>query len=209
MTYARMQHTHSYRHCAGRTSQESGARRRTITDGDCRSYWWIFIPMEENSNRILPMSDDLQLSPASTRSTRTLFESNNYNDVMNDEESFRWTTATIFQALIVFVAAGVAEIGGGYLVWKAIRGSDEELGTMKKRWLLAIAGSLILVLYGFIPTLQPTESFGRIYAVYGGFFIVLSFLAGWYLDNDRPDLGDIIGGSIALLGVLVVLFWPR
>ena len=165
--------------------------------------------MEENSNRILPMSDDLQLSPASTRSTRTLFESNNYNDVMNDEESFRWTTATIFQALIVFVAAGVAEIGGGYLVWKAIRGSDEELGTMKKRWLLAIAGSLILVLYGFIPTLQPTESFGRIYAVYGGFFIVLSFLAGWYLDNDRPDLGDIIGGSIALLGVLVVLFWPR
>jgi small multidrug resistance family-3 protein len=73
-------------------------------------------------------------------------------------------------------------------------------------------GSLILILYGFLPTFQPSatvDSFGRLYAVYGGFFIVLSFLAGWYLDGDRPDRGDIVGGGIALVGVLVVLFWPR
>jgi chromate transport protein ChrA len=43
--------------------------------------------------------------------------------------------------------------------------------------------------------------------VYGGFFIVLSFLAGWSLDGDRPDLGDVVGGSIALGGVLLILFW--
>jgi small multidrug resistance family-3 protein len=53
------------------------------------------------------------------------------------------------------------------------------------------------------------NSFGRVYAVYGGFFIVLSFLFGWWLDGDRPDLGDVVGGAIALVGVLVVLFWPR
>jgi small multidrug resistance family-3 protein len=168
-------------------------------------------PMDENGNlSVLPISDEQQLSPLATVTTRTLLENDDDgDDTMNENESFRWTTATIFQALIVFIAAGVAEIGGGYLVWKAIRGSDEELGTTKKRWLYAILGSFILVLYGFIPTLQPTDSFGRIYAVYGGFFIVLSFLAGWYLDNDRPDLGDIVGGSIALVGVFVVLFWPR
>ena len=62
---------------------------------------------------------------------------------------------------------------------------------------------------GFIPCLQPTDSFGRIYAAYGGFFIVLSFLFGWALDGDKPDLGDVIGGSIALAGVFVVMFWPR
>ncbi len=33
--------------------------------------------------------------------------------------------------------------------------------------------------YGFIPTLQPTSNFGRLYAVYGGFFIVLSYAWGW------------------------------
>ena len=32
--------------------------------------------------------------------------------------------------------------------------------------------------YGFIPCLQPMSDFGRIYAVYGGFFIVLSFVWG-------------------------------
>ena len=33
--------------------------------------------------------------------------------------------------------------------------------------------------YGFIPTLQPTSDFGRLYAIYGGFFIVLSYAWGW------------------------------
>jgi small multidrug resistance family-3 protein len=116
-------------------------------------------------------------------------------------ESFQWTAVTIVQAIALFVAAGVAEIGGGWLVWKAVRSN--------KPWWWALLGSLVLVLYGFLPTLQPTDSFGRIYAVYGGFFIVLSFLAGWWLDGDKPDKGDVVGGSISLAGVLVILFWPR
>lgn len=53
------------------------------------------------------------------------------------------------------------------------------------------------------------DEFGRIYAVYGGFFIVLSFLFGWMLDGNRPDLGDVIGCAISLVGVLVIMFWPR
>ena len=192
-------------------------RRFWFYDPGIIEFHFVCSPMDENTTtgtgriNILPISDEPPLSPVVTpppppTTTTLLLEE---NDMDENDESFRWTTATIFQALIVFIAAGIAEIGGGYLVWKAIRGSDEELGTTKKRWFYAIFGSIILVLYGFIPTLQPTDSFGRIYAVYGGFFIVLSFLAGWYLDNDRPDLGDIIGGSIALAGVLVVLFWPR
>lgn len=67
----------------------------------------------------------------------------------------------------------------------------------------------MLVVYGFVPTLQPTDTFGRIYATYGVFFIFLSFLAGWALDGDRPDLGDVTGGVIALAGGLLILFWPR
>ena len=73
----------------------------------------------------------------------------------------------------------------------------------------AICGCIVLIAYGFIPTLQPTDSFGRVYAVYGGFFIVGSFLWGWLLDGDRPDKGDIIGGCISWVGVLLILFWPR
>jgi small multidrug resistance family-3 protein len=114
-----------------------------------------------------------------------------------------WTLITITETIALFVASGFAEIGGGWLVWKAVRYK----ATTPYWW--AILGSLVLILYGFIPTLQPTSDFGRIYAVYGGFYIVLSFLAGWALDGVRPDLGDVVGGLVALSGVLIVLFWPR
>lgn len=121
------------------------------------------------------------------------------------EESFQWTAVTILQAVSVFCLAALAEIVGGWMVWAAVRGNSEG----KKPWWYSLIGSLILVIYGFIPTLQPTDSFGRVYAVYGGFFIVLSFLFGWWLDGDKPDLGDAVGGAISLAGVLVILFWPR
>lgn len=117
------------------------------------------------------------------------------------DTSFQWTALTVLQALVLFILAGFAEIGGGWLVWKSVRNS--------KPWWWAVIGSLILVIYGFLPTLQPTDSFGRIYAVYGGFFIVLSFLAGWWLDGARPDIGDVTGGAISIVGVLIILFWPR
>jgi small multidrug resistance family-3 protein len=116
-------------------------------------------------------------------------------------ESFQWTVLLVLQVVSLFIAAGFAEIGGGWLVWQAIR--------QKKPYWWAILGSMILVVYGFVPTLQPSASFGRIYAVYGGFYIVMSFLAGWWLDGDRPDKGDVIGGLVALGGVCVVMFWPR
>jgi len=38
-----------------------------------------------------------------------------------------------------------------------------------------LLGGLVLALYGIIPTFQAGH-FGRVYAVYGGFFIVLSLL---------------------------------
>lgn len=75
------------------------------------------------------------------------------------------------------------------------------------RW-WGLAGAVVLILYGIIPTLQASH-FGRIYAVYGGFFIVLSLLWGWYFDGNRPDWPDVVGGAIALLGVSVMMYWPR
>lgn len=56
-------------------------------------------------------------------------------------------------------------------------------------WWAFPCGAAVLVAYGFIPTAQPTADFGRIYAVYGGFFILLSYAWGWAIDGVRPDLG--------------------
>jgi len=96
--------------------------------------------------------------------------------------------------------AGFCEIGGGYFVWLWLREG-------KPIW-CALIGAIVLALYGIIPTLQPAH-FGRVYAAYGGVFIVLSILWGWKIDKIAPDRFDIIGGMVALLGVVVIMYWPR
>ena len=90
------------------------------------------------------------------------------------------------------------------MVFQGVRAKDPP-----RPWWWMVVGSLILIAYGFIPTLQPTDSFGRIYAVYGVFFVFLSLLMGWLLDGDRPDGGDWVGAVLALVGGLLILFWPR
>lgn len=104
------------------------------------------------------------------------------------------------KSLFYFFLAGLCEIGGGYLVWQWLRNG-------KSSW-LGFAGSIVLILYGVIPTLQPAH-FGRVYAAYGGVFIVLSILWGWQVDRVSPDKFDLIGGVISLMGVLVIMYWPR
>ena len=99
-----------------------------------------------------------------------------------------------------FLLAGLCEIGGGYLVWLWLR-------EHKSIW-YAAAGAIILVLYGVIPTLQPAN-FGRVYAAYGGVFVALSLLWGWRVERVTPDRFDIIGGMVALIGVCIIMYWPR
>lgn len=69
-------------------------------------------------------------------------------------------------------------------------------------------GVVALIMYAILPTLQ-TANFGRVYAAYGGIFIVLSILWGWGVDRITPDKYDLLGGWIALLGVLVIMYAPR
>ena len=106
----------------------------------------------------------------------------------------------MLRSLLYFLIAGICEIGGGYLVWLSLR---EQRGIF-----YFIAGAAVLVLYGIVPTFQPA-SFEKVYAAYGGVFIVLSLLWGWRVDGIAPDRFDIIGSAIALAGVAVIMYAPR
>ena len=44
-------------------------------------------------------------------------------------------------------------------------------------WSVGLLGAVILILYGIVPTYQPSH-FGRVYTAYGGWFIILSILWG-------------------------------
>ncbi len=110
------------------------------------------------------------------------------------------TPSTLARSIALFVIAGLMEIGGGYLVWLWLRnGRGVVLGAL---------GGLLLFLYGVIPTFQPAH-FGRVYAAYGGVFVVLSLLWGWWLEGRRPDAPDIFGASLCVIGVALIMYWPR
>ena len=73
---------------------------------------------------------------------------------------------------------------------------------------MGVLGALVLFVYGVIPTLQPAH-FGRVYATYGGIFVVSSIIWGWMIDKKKPDRYEIIGAGIALIGAAVIMYAPR
>ena len=105
-----------------------------------------------------------------------------------------------FVSISLFFIAGLCEIGGGYLVWLWLRNDFS--------WMLGAVGGFVLFLYGIVPTFQKAH-FHRVYAAYGGVFIVMSVFWGWLIDGVRPDTYDIIGTMIAVIGVLIIFYYPR
>src|SRR4028118_1070978 len=83
---------------------------------------------------------------------------------------------------LLFVVAGLCEIGGGYTVGGGggrrrepagarsggggVAGGGGRRVTRPVAW--ALLGALILVAYGVVAALQPISEFGRVYAAYGG-----------------------------------------
>ena len=106
----------------------------------------------------------------------------------------------ILKSIALFLSAGFLEIGGGYLVWLWLREG-------KSGW-LALLGGISLFAYAIVPVFQPTH-FGRVYAAYGGLFIGLSLLWGWWLDGRKPDIWDVTGALICVSGVMVIMYAPR
>ncbi len=107
----------------------------------------------------------------------------------------------IARSVALFGVAAVAEIGGAYLIWQAVRDG--------RPWWLALLGGVALFAYGFAATLQPDPNFGRILAAYGGVFVAGSLAWGMVFDGFRPDRFDLVGALICLVGVAVIMYAPR
>lgn len=108
-------------------------------------------------------------------------------------------TKTII-SILLFILAGLLEIGGGYLMWLWLR--------EKWAWWVGALGAFVIIFYGVVPTLQDAN-FGRVYAAYGGVFIILSVFWGWLIDGHRPDQWDIIGSAVCMAGVGIIMYAPR
>jgi small multidrug resistance family-3 protein len=111
-----------------------------------------------------------------------------------------YSIVLIMSTFGLFVVAALLEIGGGYLVWLWLK--------ERKKITFGLMGGAILFIYGIIPTFQPSN-FGRVYAAYGGIFVVMAIIWGLIIDNKRPDRYEIIGGIIVLVGAAIIFYAPR
>ena len=125
--------------------------------------------------------------------------------IKNEKQFFKIVNNTLInmttlKSIPIFILAALCEIGGGYLIWLWLK-EDKPL------W-YGILGGIILAFYGVVATLQ-TQNFARVYATYGGVFIVMSLLWSMKFDNYMPDRYDIIGACVALFGVCIIYYIPR
>lgn len=106
----------------------------------------------------------------------------------------------ILKTTLLFVVTALAEIVGCYLpyLWLKKDGSP---------WLLVPAAAS-LALFAWLLTLHPTAA-GRVYAAYGGVYVLTAISWLWGIDGVRPDRWDIIGGLVALTGMGIIMFGPR
>lgn len=100
----------------------------------------------------------------------------------------------------IFVAAVLGELGGTYAVWRWRRAEGPVL--------LVLVGVLALLAYALIQTFQPQDRYGRIYAAYAGVFLLGAMIWGWLVDGRRPDVFDLVGAIVVLVGASVIL-WGR
>lgn len=104
----------------------------------------------------------------------------------------------IFKTVAIFLLAVLGELAGTYAIWRWRRLAGPA-------WLIG-AGIGALFLYALVQTYQPETSFGRLYAAYAGVFLVGAMTWGWLVDGVTPDMWDLLGACIVIVGVVVVLF---
>lgn len=104
-------------------------------------------------------------------------------------------------AIAIYFAAALAEIAGCFAFWAWFRLGHSPM------WLLP--GMMSLAAFAWLLALSPADQAGRAYAVYGGIYIISSFLWLWLMEGQRPDHWDAIGAAICLTGAAIILWAPR
>ncbi|CAH7467705.1 putative transporter YnfA [Vibrio chagasii] len=105
-----------------------------------------------------------------------------------------------FKTVGLFVLTAIAEIVGCYLPYLWLRED-------KSVWLL-IPAAISLAAFAWLLTLHPTAT-GRVYPAYGGVYISVALVWLWLVDGEKPITWDLVGGSVALLGMAIIMFAPR
>nr|WP_229908429.1 YnfA family protein [Comamonas sp. JC664] len=100
----------------------------------------------------------------------------------------------------LFVLTAIAEVVGCYLPYLWLRQG-------KSPWLL-VPAVVSLAAFAWLLTLHPTGA-ARTYAAYGGVYIAVALVWLWLVEGERPTTWDLVGASVALLGMAIIVLGPR
>ncbi len=107
----------------------------------------------------------------------------------------------MFTTILLFFATALAEIIGCFLPWLWLKKN----GTP---WLL-VPAAVSLMLFVWLLTLHPAAS-GRVYAAYGGVYVVTALIWLRLVDGVRLSLYDWLGAGVAFCGMLIIVAgWGR
>ena len=103
----------------------------------------------------------------------------------------------LLRTLGLFVITAIAEILGCYLPYLWLRKAGSP-------WLL-IPAALSLTVFAWLLTLHPATA-GRVYAAYGGVYIVVALVWLRQVDGVPLTRWDLMGTTIALIGMGVIVW---
>lgn len=104
------------------------------------------------------------------------------------------------KTILLFLVTAIAEIVGCYLPYLWLKQD-------KSAWLL-IPAAVSLTLFAWLLSLHPTAA-GRVYAAYGGVYILVAVLWLWLVDGIKPTTWDVVGALVALSGMAIIMFAPK
>ncbi|EPO1790912.1 YnfA family protein [Cronobacter turicensis] len=107
----------------------------------------------------------------------------------------------MIKTTLLFFATALAEIIGCFLPWLWLRKGATVF--------LLLPAALSLMLFVWLLTLHPAAS-GRVYAAYGGVYVMTALLWLRVVDGVRLSLYDWAGAAVALSGMLIIVAgWGR
>jgi small multidrug resistance family-3 protein len=102
------------------------------------------------------------------------------------------------KSIAFYVLAAFLEIGGCYTFWLWLRSGRSIL------WI--VPGIISLILFGLVLSQVEMLFAGRAFAAYGGIYIASSLVWLRIVERKSPDLVDLAGSIICLIGACVILF---
>ncbi|YCH28735.1 YnfA family protein [Erwinia sp. PK3-005] len=102
----------------------------------------------------------------------------------------------MIKTTLLFFLTALAEIVGCFLPWLWLKKGASML--------LLVPAALSLAAFVWLLTLHPAAS-GRVYAAYGGVYVVTALLWLRWVDGVRLSYTDWLGAAVAFCGMLIIV----